>query len=190
MENIRINGISVINGGEYDSVKIFGSVKVLNSVKANEFITNGRANVLGSVTTIEYKSGGSSKIEGDLKAGTIKSSGAIKIQGECSADLFVARGSVNIDGDCNIDTIDAKLTGGTFHNIYGDNLTIMSDEFWTNSIYVKDIEATKIRLKNVYANVVRGDNIIIEAGCKIDVVEYSSTIQISQKAKINRVIKN
>ncbi|MBQ8292975.1 MAG: hypothetical protein IJX78_04100 [Bacilli bacterium] len=197
MESIKIAGAGVVLGGEYDEVSVAGSAKVKGFVKCNVFKTSGATSIDSSIEAETFKTSGSIKIEGSLKANEIKIAGAARIEGSVESESFNASGSLVVEGDINTDVLKLSITNGSFENIYGDEICINSDGKFINeyfhdvvkNISVKEIEATSICLKDVTAERVSGDSVTLEAGCKIGVVEYSKSLNISTKVKVERIIK-
>lgn len=197
MESIKIAGAGVVLGGEYDEVSIAGSAKVKGFVKCNIFKTSGASSIDSSMEAKVFKASGSVKVEGNLKSEEIKISGAARIEGSVDAEEFNASGSLVVEGDINVDVLKLSITNGAFENIYGDEIHINSDgnflsEYFHNvvkNIQVREIEATTICIKDVIAERISGENITVETGCKIGTIEYSGSLNISSKAKIERIIK-
>lgn len=197
MESIKIAGAGVILGGEYDEVSIAGSAKVKGFLKCNTFKTSGATDTEASMEVKTLKASGSIKIEGDLKVIEGKVSGAARVEGNIEADEFIASGSLIVEGDINADKLKLSIVNGSFKNIYGDEIRINSDGLFlkkyfhevVKNINAKEIEATTICIKDVTVERISGDEITVEAGCKIGTIEYSKTLNISNKAKVERIIK-
>lgn len=197
MESIKIAGTGTILGGEYDEISVAGSAKVKGAIKCNVFKSSGAITIVESAEAKTFKVSGSVKIEGNLKAEEAKVSGAARIEGSIEATIFHVSGSLVVEEDINVDELKASITNGSFENIYGDTIHINSDGSFINTyfhdivknIQVKDIEATKICIKDVTADRISGEVVCIESGCKIGVVEYSKSLDISSKAKVERIIK-
>lgn len=197
MESIKIAGAGTVTGGIYDEVAISGAGKIKGATNCNVLKSSGSLVCDSSIETKQFKVSGSAKIEGNLKAEEGKAAGAIRIEGNLDANKFEASGSIVVEGDINVDEFTAKITNGSFENIYGDKIYINSDGTFLKNFFhdvvknikVENIEATNICIKDVRANRVSGDIICIEEGCKIDLVEYRKTLDISSKAQIGTIIK-
>lgn len=197
MESIKIAGAGVVLGGEYDEIAIAGSAKVKGFVKCNVFKTSGSSNIDSSMEAKTFKSSGSVKIEGSLKVSEIKIAGAARIEGSVEAEKFYASGSLVVAGDINTDSLKLSITNGSFENIYGDEININSEGKFLNeyfhevvkNIKVKEIEATRICIRDVAADRISGSEVTVESGCKIGIIEYSESLNISNKTKVERIIK-
>lgn len=197
MESVKISGAGTIVGGEYDEVLSSGSATIKGAIKCNKFKTSGAVKCDSLVEAKEFKTSGSAKLEGDLKVIEGRASGAIRITGSVEATKFRVSGSAIVEGDVNVDEFIARIGNGSFENIYGDNIQINSDgSFAPNYVYdvvknitVKNIEATNISIKDVTAERVSGETVCVEEGCNIKTIEYSKTLDISSKAKVERIIK-
>ena len=197
MESIRISGSGVVTGGEYDEIRTTGSAKIKGVTKCNTLRSSGSIVCDDVVDSKELRVSGSAKFEKNLKIEEGKSSGAIRIEGSMDAARFEASGSMVVGGDLNVDEFSAKISNGSFENIYGDKIYINSDGTFTNNFFhdvvknikVENIEATKICIKDVKVDRVSGDIVCIEEGCKVNLVEYRKTLDISSKAEVGLIIK-
>lgn len=197
MKSIRIAGAGKIIGGEYDEIKVSGSATIEGEIKCNLFKSAGTMKCDSSISSKEFKASGSAKIEGNLKVDTGKVSGAIRIEGSLEGSKFEVAGSIVVTDDVNVDEFTAKISNGSFKNIYGDNVKINSDGSFLNNFFhevvknitVDSIEATNICIKDVNAESISGEVVCIESGCKVKIVEYSKSLDISSKATVERIIK-
>ncbi len=197
MESIKIAGAGVVLGGEYDVISIAGSGKVKGSVKCNTFKSSGATSIDSEIEASVFKASGTIKIEGALKAKEVKLSGAARVEGGIEAESFKVSGSLVVNGDVNADSVKVSLSNGAFENVYGDEIFINSNgEFLSGyfhsvikNISVQEIEATTICIRDVTADRISGENVTVEAGCKIGVIEYSKTLNISKNVKVERIIK-
>lgn len=197
MESIRISGSGVVTGGVYNEIKTSGSGKIKGETKCNVLRASGSLNCDASIQAKELRVSGSAKFEGNLKTEEGKSSGAIRIEGHLEANKFEASGSMVVGGDVNVDEFIAKITNGSFENIYGDKIYINTDGAFNynffhevvNNIKINSIEATNICIKEVKVDRVSGDIVCIEEGCKVNLVEYRKTLDISSKAQIGLIVK-
>ena len=197
MQSIKISGTGTINGGQYDEIITTGSAKIKGKVKCDLFKTSGSINSDSSVEAREFKTSGSAKIEGNLKIDEGKSSGAIRVEGKIDADEFSVSGSMVVSGDVNVDHFTAKISNGSFVNIYGDKISINEGEIHgsvffhdvVKNIKAESIEATEIYIKDVTVDRVSGDKVFVDEGCTVRVVEYRDSLDISLKTKIDTIIK-
>lgn len=200
MENIKISGAGTVVGGEYDEISISGSGKIKGRTKCNTLKSSGSICCDETLEVNVLKTSGSAKFEGDLKVNEGKTSGSLLVEGTLEANKFEASGGVVVKGDVNVDEFSAKISKGTFENIYGDKICINSVGTFVvdlpvvviegkKEVKVENIEATTICIKDVKVDRVSGDVVCIEEGCVVNVVEYRKSLDISSKAKIEMIIK-
>ncbi len=257
-ENIdmKISGASAVPGGEYKSLRISGSGKVLGNVKCGEFRCSGAAKIEGDMeaetagssgsTRIsgrlsckelsnsgslhcgnasieeELRTSGSTKVEGRLNAGIIKSSGSLiceesihcrqlstsgscKVGGDIEAEFFHSTGMLSIPGLLNAETVEIYPgSGSKIGSIGGSNIQISISNnaysgigaglfrrngfTYNTKLEVGLIEGDSVELECTRANIVRGRDVVIGKGCKIDLVEYTGTIT-AEEGTVNRSIK-
>jgi len=217
--NVSIAGAGVINGGEYNTVKCSGAVKINGNIKCNNFSCSGSAKAEGDIICTEIlKASGGVKISGALKAdkihlaGAIKSqssidareihaSGALSADGDCSAENVYINGSLKIKGLLNAENIEITLEGtngsdSSVSSIGGSSLKIKSRSasHWFSkklkaTLITDTIEADKVELEHTKAKTVRTIDALIGEGCEIDVLEYSGSAQISNKATVKQKVK-
>ena len=197
MENIKISGTGKINGGVYDRVIVSGTGKILGNVVCNEFKNSGSTVIENSLTAKQFKSSGALKVMGKLKVEEGKISGAGKIFGDIEANNLEISGSLLVEGDINVEEFICKIGSGSINNIYGEKIMINTTGQFLGGYFhdvitnvrINEIEATTICLKDVKAKRISGENITVESGCIIDVIEYSKILNISSKAEVKKIIK-
>lgn len=197
MESVKIAGAGTIKGGEYAEVKIAGSGKILGDVTCNEFKSAGSVVIEQSLTAKEFKCSGTIKISGKLKVDEGKIAGAGKILGDVEANTLEIHGSLVVDGDINAEEFIGKLGSGSFNNIYGETIMINTKGQFIGGYFhdvitnvkINEIEATTICLRDVSAKRVSGENVTIESGCTVEIVEYSNTLNIAKNAEVKTIIK-
>ena len=197
MESIKISASGTVTGGVYDEIKVSGSGKIKGETKCNLLRASGALSCDNNIEAKELKVSGSTKFEGNLKVEDGRANGAIRIEGDLEANKFEANGSIIVGGDVNVDEFIAKITNGSFENIYGDKIHINSDGAFNciffhevvKNIKVENIEATTICVNDIKAERVSGDIVCIEGGCNINLVEYRKSLDISSKAKIGLIVK-
>lgn len=58
------------------------------------------------------------------------------------------------------------------------------------TLEVETIEGEDIDLESTKAELVRGRNVVIGAGCEIERVEYSGTLTVDKAAKVGEQVKS
>ena len=122
--NIRTAGSAEICEGEYGSIAISGSCRILGNITFDELkcsgscyaagdIKGGRASVSGAfrvdgaVHADTLKASGSASVGGDITGGDIGVSGAISCAGKVKCEKLVLSGTAKIAGDCEAETVNA-----------------------------------------------------------------------------------
>lgn len=124
--NIRTAGSAEICEGEYGSIAISASCKILGNIIFDELkcsgscnaagdIKGGRASfsgslkVNGAVHAEMLKASGSASVGGDITGGDIGFYGAITCAGKVKCEKLVLSGTARITGDCEAETVNAHL---------------------------------------------------------------------------------
>lgn len=195
MQDLKMEGVGSISGGEYDSVKVEGVCNCSSSIKAKEMSIEGVFNCAGELEVgYIYCEGVANtsnirakritvegvlkvKGEGKLEAEEIRCDGVIKTSGEISADILNAEGCIS-----------AK-------EIVGDSIKIDSHNHGRHFLpftkktgsRVSLIEATTIELSNVEADTVNGKDIVIGPYCRIENIDCSGTLSIHRDAYVRNI---
>ncbi|MGM9986248.1 MAG: hypothetical protein ACI35O_03365 [Bacillaceae bacterium] len=194
----KIEGIFHVKHG-----KVSGSAKFLKDVTGDSFHVSGSTSIGGTLAVKEVETSGSIKIEKCLNAEHVDVSGSIKIGEDCNAETFELRGACYIDGLLNAGEVECKLhghsrikaigaetisieMGGRYNFLMRLIRKLVAKEILLTS---SEIEGDDIDIEYTECKVVRGKNVKIGDKCKIDVVEYSDTVEISPKAKVENVVK-
>jgi len=132
-------------------------------------------------------------IDGNVEAACIQNHGMLGVTGEVCSEKFNSSGGFEIGGLLNADRTQiviygpcsAKELGGEDIDIRvgsSSGLREFIGSFFSGwplktSFTTDIIEGDHIYLENTVAKVVRGHDVEIGRGCKIDVVEYKNTFQ-------------
>lgn len=254
LKSISISGTSVLDGGEYGTLRVSGSFKGNGDIKCNEFHSSGSSTFKGDLETETFRSSGSSRIDGklvctelyssgavscesaeiseklhlsgglkmsgDLNAGTIKVSGGLNcanlhceqahisggccLQGNLETEYLHCTGKIIVPGLLNSEKIEiAPVAGSSIGTIGGSDIKILIPDNTSNPlgvfglfekrhasrrIDVSIIEGDKIELEATHAKIVRGNDVKIGEGCKIDLVEYTGTLT-AEEGTVIKIVK-
>jgi len=182
-QSLSIQGMSNIAGKlEAARIHIEGTIKIGGRVA---FAT---MNVQGTIQSKRSMNGEEIRLEGLLKTG-----------GDCEAERFIARGGFKIAGLLNAGQIDIRLFGGSSaQEIGGETIEIRREaqgnflhrlfsyiyHSFSNTLNVDTIEGDDIYLEYTRARTVRGNNVTIGPGCRIDKVEYKNKFHRDSKARV------
>lgn len=181
-------------------ITVSGGFTGEKNVKAENITGTGSVKVLGDLETGKIQIPGGLTVEGDISAREIKVTGSLKAAGDVEADSFYASGIVNVGGIINADEVAIKLdmSQSTVGSIGGSKVTVtqgsasgLLSAFLKNvgKLVTESIEGDELELHNVEADVVRGGNVTIHSGCKIDRVEYSQYCSIDETSLVGECVK-
>lgn len=210
--DLKINGQSSAAGGKYNAVIINGEGKIEGDLDCIKLKINGRCDINGNVKAESVGVYGTNSIKGNLEAEKAKIYGNADIEGNVSVDKAETYGSIRVDGDCNAEVfkiegtfaIEGLLNAGELelrlygtskaHEIGGENITVkrkgksgflgLKGMIQGKELTVGAIEGDDVYLENTKAKVVRGTNITIGSGCKIEMVEYKNSFKQDEKSEI------
>ncbi|OPY23848.1 MAG: Polymer-forming cytoskeletal [Methanobacterium sp. PtaU1.Bin242] len=197
--SVSINGSGRIDGDlECISLKINGQCTLNGNVKADSVKVNGNNSIEGNLEAEKVNVKGTTDIKGNLSADKAETYGSISIDGDCNAEFLKIEGSFRIGGFLNADELELSLYGPSLANeIGGSEITvkksgkisflgikskIMPDG--KNKLTADVIEGDDVYLENTTANVVRGNNVTIGSGCKIELVEYKNDLKMHEGAEV------
>lgn len=198
--SVSINGRGRIDGDlECISLEINGQCTLNGNVKADSVKVNGNNSIEGNLEAEKIKINGTTDIKGNLSANKAETYGSISIDGDCNAEFLKIKGSFRIDGLLNADELELSLYGPSLANeIGGSEITVKrSDKIsflgiknrimpeGKNKLTADLIEGDDVYLENTTAKVVRGNNVTIGSGCKIELVEYKNDFKMHEGAEVS-----
>ena len=216
--DMRIAGKGNVPSGEYENIKISGKGILYGTVRCVSFKSSGTSKGESIECLERFKASGSSAFTGNIKAKYIRVAGTLSCapseesQGEnnIKCDDLSISGSLKIDG--NIEAENVKIAGALKCTglINAENIMLSADKvmnvgsiggtniqikrkpistFKRRTVVQSSIEGDNIKVKYVTCPLVTGRNVKIGRGCKIDLVQYIDTIEISRSAKIGKIEK-
>lgn len=179
------------------NIRTSGAFKCDGSVTSSSFSTSGSSSIAGDLKTGMLTSPGILSVGGSISATEMRSTGSLKVAGDCEADGFTASGVVSVGGIVNADVVNIQLSKAESHigSIGGSQVTISQTPTagFLSSLLMKpavgllvceSIEGDTVELTGVQADTVRGTNVVIHGGCRIERVEYSDTCTIDTDATV------
>lgn len=117
LNNVNINGIGTVRGGEYNNVILSGSSKIIGDTKANKIVVSGICSSYDNLEANYIQISGTMKCGGELKsskiievsgyakakfinANTLDISGTAKVFESCFFEKGRISGKLNIGGSC------------------------------------------------------------------------------------------
>lgn len=209
---IKIHGSAIITENtNANTMSITGSCIAKGDVHCETLLDiHGHCDILGDVTSNFMKLNGACEIGGNTVININKNRGHLEISNNFSGDKLSNKGDLYVKENVNFETfisdgrfriggllnageinISPSFSTSTVKEIGGEKITIKLKTGlrfvpFSNKGRVETelIEGDTIYLENTHANIVRGQNIEIGAGCVIDVVEYSGKCIVSPDATV------
>jgi cytoskeletal protein CcmA (bactofilin family) len=200
-DTIHSSGSMHIGGNvRGNKIESSGSLQIAGNMEACELESSGSISA-ESVICDEFESSGSAKISKLLRAKNIENSGKTKAESiECtmlkSSGLVEVRtvtgDEIYISGRINADSISSRRFEMKIYNSTSHVVKLQSDiveirlqkkRFLSGEAKIDEIICNRAFLESTNSKYVKGDDIIIEAGCNIDYVEAKS-LKISDEAKV------
>jgi cytoskeletal protein CcmA (bactofilin family) len=205
-KSVNLHGVGKVNG-HLDCIDFHchGRVNIKGDVKAEQIAEiHGDARIVGNLESGRVEVHGKTNVGGYVSGEVIEIHGFLNVNHNCDAESFCTRGGFRINGLLNAGTIDiqlyapceAKEIGGGTIRIQKPGMVSPFSKFFRSILPKIDIltaetiEGDDIYLENTRATVVRGTNVTIGPGCKIDIVEYKQHFDQDKNANVlksNRV---
>ena len=163
-------------------------------IKANSVNTSGSFTCKGDLTAKEISFSGSTKVRKSMKCDTLSSSGSLKVSGDIEAKKLWTSGSVNCDGLIKGETVEIKVDkvmniGGINGKTIRIKRKLISVFPRRRVIIASDVEGDELYLEYVTCPRVTGKRVTLGKGCKIDLVQYSESLEASQGSKLGQTEK-
>lgn len=197
---LEVSGAATISGNvKAQSARIMGAGKIEGNLESDEIKASGSLDVQGDVSTKELEVNGSTTVKGSITAESVEVRGALRAGGDCSAESFTSRGCFTIGGLLNAGRIEVFLHGNSqAKEIGGEAISVKhgDDAFFglhkilhalinhTDGLTADSIEGDDVHLDGTRAKVVRGNNVTVGPGCKIDLVEYKGSFDQDKEATV------
>ena len=204
--NATIEGVGkVIGDVQADGIfRLNGVVTVLGNVQAAEFNGDGKFNIEGCFAAGSARINGIVAVKGTVSGETLLLQGMLDANGDCELERFEAEGGFTVGGLLNAGMIDIRMHAKCeAREVGGESIRVrkMSRSAWEKlwrwmfpkwapEMTVELIEGDEVDLENTTASVVRGNHVIIGAGCHIERVEYRTSIAKHPSAQVNEEVKS
>ena len=143
------------------------------------------------------------KVEGNIKAAELDVAGGLGVSEDIEAEKAYIKGGVSCGGLINAEELRVELsdsTGSKAESIGGSKIIIENYRekgiierlFGRKScdfVVSEYIEGDEIMIEHTSAKNVTGRYVMIGEGCKIGLLQYSESVEISPKAKVGRCEK-
>ncbi|MGO4889532.1 polymer-forming cytoskeletal protein [Anaerobacillus sp. MEB173] len=213
---VAINGHGAIHGDvECNDFECNGSAQINGDITSQHAVINGSTKVQGNFSSDEIEIHGDSTIDGNaffrkmeikghtrlkqsLKGDEILLEGIIKVAGDCEVEKAELNGAFTIDGLLNADHVEVTLHGkSSVKEIGGEVITVKRNRHpilhldkliktLSKELHANIIEGDVVKLEYTKAKVVRGNTVEIGPGCEIEFIEYSSDLNVSEKAVVEK----
>jgi Integral membrane protein CcmA involved in cell shape determination len=200
LNTVSIMGEGMLEGNvECTDFKVNGEGGVDGNLKAEGNVTiRGETDVKGDLKAQKVKVQGELEVKGELFADEAKITGNVITGGDCNAEIFTVEGGLTIDGLLNADVLKINLYWPCkVHEIGGSGITVKKSGRLSflglknivmpsgdNELTAETIEGDEVYLENTKAKIVRGNNVTIGSGCKIEHVEYKENFKQDEKSEI------
>ncbi len=201
----KYNAVSIMGEGKIDGdiectyIKIYGEGQLNGDLKAEGTVNiKGQTRIKGNLEAEKIKLQGEIEVDGEVLVDEATLTGNISTNGDCNAEIFTLEGGFTIKGLLNADILKINLYWPCeVQEIGGSKITIKRDGKLSflglknmimpgghNELKANIIEGDDVYLENTIAKVVRGDNIKLGPGCKIELVEYKKNFKQDKAADV------
>ena len=205
-KNVIIKGSGHIKGDiECVNLKIYGDGQFDGNLKTEDTISiKGKTEFNGEIKAGNIKIQGEVQVKGEVFADETSITGNLTTDNDFNAEIFKLEGGFTINGLLNADNIKINIYWPCkAHEIGCSEITVKKDPK-ISFLGIKDmimpvsnnktltadiIEGDIIYLENTDAKIVRGKNVTIGVGCKIELVEYKESCKIDEKSIVNKYNK-
>ncbi len=202
----KISGAGTLSAGEYDEIKLSGAMKLLGEIKCASLSASGAVNGESIECSGEINVSGAAKFSGSVTAKNVRISGAFKASSVNNCDEFSASGAIKLEGELSANE-KAEITGAVkagavkaksvtikfdasseAESVKGESINLAPRKYkiFKRRFISSSIEGDEITLEYVSCPRVFGKRVTIGKGCRIGLLEYSESVQISPKAKVEK----
>lgn len=173
MQDLKMDGIVNMAGGEYGNVSVDGIGKCQHSIQAQTMDVKGIFTCKGGLrieNTLRLE--GKSEVYEEIRAKTLRVKGYLSVKQGAGvyANEILCEGMIDADGEISADliSVDGYVCA---RELVGDCIEICLPHrkriWWNSKKKIDFIEATTIKLSGVCAKEVSGTDVEIGPGCRI-----------------------
>jgi cytoskeletal protein CcmA (bactofilin family) len=214
-EKVSIMGECNVTGSiEASTCKVMGECSVSEDLSCDYFRNMGEVTIGGRLAAAESRLIGETHVKGEcalqqtsiygeliaarnLTGEEMKVRGALHVAGNVSLETLDMQGGINVEGLLNCDDIDIVLKFNTENyvkEIGAGRVSVkrrrkLFSAALTHMFRSETIEGDHVSLEYTEAKVVRGIDVEIGEGCKIDRVEYSGSYKTSGRFKVGHAVR-
>ena len=195
----RVNGAGTANGRvKAQSITVNGTAGFNGEVQANELVVNGDASIRDGAGVGKLVVKGNLSVGGGISAHEVEIRGFLRMGGDCQAETFTGEGGFTVAGLLNAGNIDVTVQApSSAREIGGERIVVRQPigtlgsltgllTIWAEKrLTAQTIEGDVVWLENTTAQVVRGKNVTIGAGCVVQLVEYAESYTPVAGAQVN-----
>jgi hypothetical protein len=201
---VNIDGVGTISGNLIsDTFDTNGMTKVHGNLLTEHLDCDGMFKVEGELSAGKSWIDGRMNVFGAFRGEQIKLNGILNVGGDCEFEVADLEGAFDVKGLLNAGQMNIRLHGhGKAREIGVESIQVRqaSKSVWNKlwrwmlpkfspELEAKTIEGDDIDLEYTYADVVRGNRVIIGKGCVIGKVEYGTELRRHPAAKIDQEVK-
>ncbi len=213
-DEVSISGSGRVGGDlEAATISIAGKCMMEGGVKAGAFSASGSFEVGRDLQVKALRGAGKGEVGGDVRAETIKFSGRLIAGGTVKAREAAISGFAECGGNLEADQLELSGAFDAGGSVSGQRIRIalagrsqaaeivapeivvrraswrwrILDFAWPRSsalLTAETVAGDTVHIESTRAGTVRGRQVTIGAGCRIEVVEYSESLQIDPQADV------
>jgi len=187
-EKLRVYGEGTLRGDlTAANVKVIGALKIPRDLKAGKLTAIGTCEVGGRILAEDFRVLGALEGSGGVEAGSFLARGVVTVRGLLSGDtveIHMGSGSRSCVGEIGGGRVEVWQFSFGKRSPLAKALGWLSSRVSKSYLRATSIEADDITLENTCAKVVRGKRVEIRSGCTIDEVEYSESLMVHPKARV------
>lgn len=196
-------GISGSAHGEalecWGDIRVSGSAHFVDDVTSGSMYVSGAVHCGANVTVLhEVKLSGGSRCQGNLKCGELHVSGALQAEKNIEAETARIHGGIVCNGLLNAEDIQIEIEQNAKCSIGSIGCSkLLVERRNSNKLFKRrgngvvtvknEIEGDEIDIEYVTCPRASGRTVKIGEGCEIDLLQYSESYEIHDKAKVGKI---
>ncbi|WP_078381119.1 polymer-forming cytoskeletal protein [Sutcliffiella halmapala] len=206
--SFKINGACDIKGNlKAETGVIRGRASIKEDLFIHDFDVNGRSDLKGGLYASSFRVKGACSIKKEVNTESIKIHGKLDIEAGCNTDSFFSDGVVYIEEVLQAQEVEMSLrnSNSKIRKIFSESVVVRKNNVtngilgWLKALFsmagetgilqVKEINGKNVHVEATVAEKIIGQHVVIGEGCKIALVEYVDTIEVSKDAKVGKQVK-
>lgn len=190
MGNVNINGIGMVNAGDYDELTINGIGTINGRISCRKLTSYGFTHAEKEVDADVVVTGGYVQFDKKIRSKSMNLKEICVFNSDIDCEDMKVAGTLTVNGEMNVGDLYVIGSYLKLKDLHADKIVI--EETIVNYVVkneVDTIECTSIKADILKCKKLYAKDVILGKDCVVDYLEYSGEINIDSRATVKKMVK-